>query len=231
MTEKDLKKYYLNCNKNLLNNIPAELSHVLEFGCSGGVLGKWYKESNPKTIWHGIDIHKPAVEHAKTLLDKAWCMNANALKPNKVMQDSSYDALIYGDVIEHLIDPETSVLDHLKLLKSGGKVIVCIPNVQHWSVMKHVLSGNWTYAEQGILDKTHLRFFTRQSFLKLLEKLELNVESMLRISYENTPNFIKIAPNRVRMLESLKTLCAENKLPFNEYDFRTFQYIFIAKKP
>ena len=230
MTDQALKNYYLKCNKPLLNNVPAGLGRVLEFGCSGGMLGHTYKQANSATVWHGIDIHEPAVEHAKTLLDEAWCLNANKLKPNEIMQKEPYDALVYGDVIEHLIDPEQSLPAHLTLLKSGGKVIICIPNIQHWSVMKHVLGGNWTYANDGILDRTHLRFFTRKSFRAFLQSLDLNIKTMQRMSYENTPGFIKQAAKRTRMLKSIETLCRENGIAYNDYDLRTYQYIFIAEK-
>ncbi len=230
MSDENLKSYYLNCNTRLLENVPAKMTRVLEFGCSGGVLGQKYKQANPDVVWHGVDIHKPAVEHAKTLLDAAWCLNANQLKANKTMKESLYDALVYGDVIEHLIAPEESLPAHLKLLKKGGKLVVCIPNVQHWSVMKHVLGGNWTYADQGILDRTHLRFFTRKSFIALLEGLGLTISAMQRISYENTSGFMKHAAKRTQMLQSLETLCQENGIPYSDYDFRTFQYIFIAEK-
>lgn len=86
MTKENLENYYLNCNKHLLKNVPANLDRVLEFGCSGGMLGKTYKQDNSNAIWHGIDIHKPAVQHAKSLLDEAWSMNANQLKANKTMK-------------------------------------------------------------------------------------------------------------------------------------------------
>jgi len=230
MSEEQLQHYYLNCNDRLLNQVPSGLKRVLEFGCSGGMLGKKYKETNSGVTWHGVDIFEPAVEHAKGLLDEAWCLNANDLAVNKTMKKEQYDALVYGDVIEHLIDPEQSVPKHLELLKPGGKLVVCIPNIQHWSVMKHVLSGNFTYSESGILDRTHLRFFTRKSFLKFLNTVELDIVKMERISYENSPAFQKQAPRRQKMLDSLKMLCEENGMPYSDYDFRTFQFVFVAEK-
>ena len=141
----ELTSRYLNCNQSLLKNIPQGLNRVFEFGCSGGMLGKSYKEENPDCVWHGVDIFKPAIEHAKDNLDGAWVKDANHFVANKTMQKEPYDALIYGDVVEHLVAPEVSLQDHLPLLKTGGQVIVCIPNVQYWNMMKHVLSGNWNY--------------------------------------------------------------------------------------
>jgi len=230
MSEEQLKSYYLNCNNRLLNQVPPGLNRVLEFGCSGGMLGRKYKEANKDVTWHGIDIFEPALEHAKGLLDEAWCLNANDLAVNEIMLEEQYDALVYGDVIEHLIDPEQSVAKHLELLKPGGKLVVCIPNIQHWSVIKHVLSGNFAYADSGILDRTHLRFFTRKSFLTFLKNIGMDLIKMERISYENIPSFQRQAPVRQQMLDSLKVLCDGNNMPYSDYDFRTFQFIFIAEK-
>lgn len=230
MTEGSLKKYYLFCNKWLLQNIPENLDRILEFGCSGGMLGQKYKQDNPDTDWHGIDVFEPALKHAKTVLNQAWKMDVNQLVPNKTMKKEAYDALIYGDVIEHLIQPQESMLAHLALLKEGGYVIACIPNVQHWSVMQQVLGGDWEYQEQGIMDETHLRFFTRKSFTNLLQGLGLEVTGMQRISYENTKGWMKRSEERSKLLNSLERLCKENSLPYSDYDFRTFQYVFIARK-
>ena len=203
----------------------------MEFGCSGGRrLGHTYKQKNTDTVWHGVDIFQPALNHAKDMIDSSWKMDANKLKPNKTMLKTPYDALVYGDVIDHLIQPDNSLPDHFKLLKKGGKVIICIPNIQHWTVMKHALDGNWEYQDQGILDRAHLRFFTRKSFRKLLDRVGLEFISMERISYENTKSWASKAPQRNHFLKTMSSFCKENGMPYNEYDFRTFQYVFVAEK-
>jgi 2-polyprenyl-3-methyl-5-hydroxy-6-metoxy-1,4-benzoquinol methylase len=230
MTDETPSRYYLNCNEHLLNAIPEGLDRVFEFGCSGGMLGKRYKESNDQVVWHGADIHKPAVDYAKDNIDAAWCLDANQLKPKKTMLQKPYDALIYGDVIEHLIDPEQSLPDHLELLADDGKVVICIPNVQHWGNVRHLLAGNWEYRDSGLLDRTHLRFYTRKSFNVMLNNVGLEAEKMVRISHENKHPFNKAAGLRVKLLNSLEQLCRENNLHYSEFDFRTFQYVFVAKK-
>lgn len=230
MSKENINSYYLQCNQWLLNNIPKGLDRILEFGCSGGRLGNTYKEENDNTIWHGIDVHKPALDHASKMIDGAWKQDANNLKPNKTMLKAPYDALVYGDVIEHLIQPESSVPEHLKLLKPGGKVIVCIPNVQHWTVMRHVISGKWEYQDGGLLDRTHLRFFTRRSFRNFISEIDLEFVSMQRISYESTKMWAEKKQARLNVLENLEIFCKATNLPYNELDFRTFQYIFVAQK-
>ena len=172
---KDVPYYFRHLNTRLFDSLPAGMERVLEFGCSAGMLGKAYKEKNPDTVWHGVEINQDAADRAQENLDAAWVLNANDLQPNETMLATPYDAIIYGDVIEHLIDPAQSMPKNLELLKHGGELIACIPNVQHWTVVKDLLQGNWAYRNAGLMDNTHLRFFTRKSIHKLLKKLGLKL--------------------------------------------------------
>lgn len=228
----EISSYYNNANQSLFENIPQGLSRVLEFGCSGGALGEQYKQANPNTIWHGVDIFKPAVDVAQGRIDGAWAMDANAFTPNKAQSAAPYDAIIYGDVIEHLIDPVKSLPDQLTCLKPDGLIIACIPNVQHWTVMRKVLAGQWNYQPHGILDNTHLRFFTRDSIQKLLNKIGFEQSKLVRYSYENKGDFAKPETIKARtlFLSEMERFNAALGLPFNEYDFRTFQYVIQAHR-
>jgi len=225
----EIPYYFRHLNKKLLNNLPSGLDRVLEFGCSAGMLGKAYKSKNPDTVWHGVEINPEAAKLAKKNIDGAWILNANDLKPNKTMLKAPYDAIIYGDVIEHFIDPLECLPTHLELLRPGGELIACIPNVQHWSLMKQVLQGNWDYRDSGLLDKTHLRFFTRKSIRRLLHNLDLEFVEQKRFSYENSV-FAKREKEKNAFLKTMKTANESLGIPFNEYDFRTFQYFMRAEK-
>ena len=234
MNEK-IDSYYNNANQSLYENVPAGLERVLEFGCSGGALGKQYKQLNPNTIWHGVDIFEPAVKLAQSRIDKAWSLDANTFRPSDLSgvnhAEASYDAIIYGDVIEHLIDPVKSLPAQLKCLKPNGVVVACIPNIQHWSVVKKLLSGHWDYQAHGILDNTHLRFFTRNSIGKLLEQLDLRQTLLKRYSYENKGGFKhpNVVQARTTFINEMKKFNQANHIEFNELDFRTFQYVIQAK--
>ena len=226
---KQIPYYFRHLNTRLFDCLPAGMDRVLEFGCSAGMLGKAYKSQNPDTVWHGIEINKAAADNAKENLDAVWVLNANELKPNKTMLKEPYDAIIYGDVIEHLIDPVKSMPAHLELLKSGGELIACIPNVQHWTVVKDLLQGNWDYRNAGLMDNTHLRFFTRKSIRKLLHKLQLTLIEQQRFSYENEA-FAKRLHEKDEILDVLRLANQAAGLEFNEFDFRTFQYMVRARK-
>jgi 2-polyprenyl-3-methyl-5-hydroxy-6-metoxy-1,4-benzoquinol methylase len=89
-----------------------------------------------------------------------------------------FEAIIYGDVLEHLSDP-TAVLRALdQFLAPGGAVIVSVPNVAHLWVRLSLLVGRFDYADRGILDRTHLRFFTRRTLLELLRSAGLRVDEL-----------------------------------------------------
>jgi len=90
-----------------------------------------------------------------------------------------FDAIVYGDVLEHLSDPLAALRALNGVLAGGGVVIVSVPNVAHLWVRLQLLAGRFEYADRGILDRTHLRFFTRRTLLALLAEGGLAVEELL----------------------------------------------------
>ena len=221
--------YYRVFNRHLLNLLPSGMTRVLEFGCAGGMLGKAYKEANPNAVWHGIEIEDEPADYARQHLDDVWVLDANNFLPEAAMLEAPYDAIVYGDVIEHFIDPMESLPTHLSLLKPGGELCACIPNVQHWSLIKELLKGNWTYRDSGLLDNTHLRFFTRKSILSMVKSLNLELVALKGLSHESNPSFKKTAAQRTEFLELVKLLCDSYGIEFSETDFRTFQFLLRAK--
>lgn len=89
-----------------------------------------------------------------------------------------FDAIVYGDVLEHLSDPSAALTHLNRYLGSGGRVVVSVPNIAHLWVRFSLLTGRFDYADRGILDRTHLRFFTRRTFLALLAQSGLVVDEL-----------------------------------------------------
>ena len=87
-----------------------------------------------------------------------------------------FDAVIFGDVLEHMRDPWTALAAASELLAPGGRIVASIPNIAHWSARLALLRGRFTYAESGLFDATHLRFFTRRSARELAERAGYRVE-------------------------------------------------------
>ena len=84
-----------------------------------------------------------------------------------------------GDVLEHLIHPEEMLRNLLPTLKPEGLFLACIPNVQHWSVIANLIAGKWPQEDQGIFDRTHLRWFTRESIVQLTERLDIKIHEIV----------------------------------------------------
>lgn len=89
-----------------------------------------------------------------------------------------FDAIVYGDVLEHLADPLAALVSVNRSLAPGGLVVVSIPNVAHLWVRLSLLAGRFDYGDRGILDRTHLQFFTKKSLLALLAEAGLRVETL-----------------------------------------------------
>jgi 2-polyprenyl-3-methyl-5-hydroxy-6-metoxy-1,4-benzoquinol methylase len=90
--------------------------------------------------------------------------------------DGTFDAIVYGDVLEHLREPAGALVALNRRLAPGGQVVISVPNVAHLWIRLSLAAGRFEYAERGILDRTHLRFFTRRSLDALLREAGLRVE-------------------------------------------------------
>ena len=131
----------------------------------------------------------------------------------------SFDYIILADIVEHLRDPWDFLKKVRRFLKQDGRVIVSIPNVCHVTNLWNMLHGNWEYKEAGILDRTHLRFFTKKSFSRYLEQAGFKIQSI-------EPNIIT-DESYEKLLESLLT--AEDT-DISKEELEAVQWIFVASK-
>jgi trans-aconitate methyltransferase len=168
--------YYGNVNWALLDKIPAASSMVVEIGCGAGRLGEEYKKRNPASTYYGVELVGQAAALASARLDMVFCGAVESVDLGFLA--GKVDCLVYGDVLEHLVDPWTVLKTHAALLKPGGKVAACIPNVRNWEVVRGLLQGHWNYADSGQLDRTHLRFFTLPSMFELFHGAALSVDDI-----------------------------------------------------
>jgi 2-polyprenyl-3-methyl-5-hydroxy-6-metoxy-1,4-benzoquinol methylase len=169
--------YYDNINLDLLNAIPAGAELVLEIGCGAGRLGMAYKQQNPESRYYGVEIEAAAASTAAERLDMVLCGSVDSVDLSFL--EGRVDCIVYGDVLEHLVDPWAVLKCHRTLLKPTGKMAACIPNIQHWSILAGLLQGSWAYHTDGLLDVTHLRFFTLSSIVSLFEGAGMTVENMI----------------------------------------------------
>ena len=168
--------YYDQVNPDLLYRLPTTAKTVLEIGCGSGALGQAFKAINPDATYLGVEMMDEPAQIARTRLDQVWTCNVESDNQFRLPdQYKTIDALVYGDVLEHLNNPLQVLQNQQEWLSENGVVIACIPNVQHWSVLLNLISGRWPQEDQGIFDRTHLRWFTLQSIKELFKAVDLHI--------------------------------------------------------
>lgn len=159
-------------NPDLLTAIPLGARTVIDVGCGGGALGAAFLRRNPSARMLGVDIDPESVAAAQTRLSEAAVCDVQT-GPFPFDLPAGIDCLIYGDLLEHLADPWAVLARHVEQLNPDGTVLVCFPNVEHWSIAYRLLSGNFDYDADGLLDRTHLRWFTPRTMANALDKAGL----------------------------------------------------------
>ncbi|MSR46793.1 MAG: glycosyltransferase [Planctomycetes bacterium] len=154
--------------------VPSAARRVLDVGCGAGALGAALQFERPHVEVTGIELDPRAAARASESL--ARVLTGDALARLAELTDQSFDVVLFADLLEHLADPEVALTQARRLLAPGGSVIASLPNVRHWSVVRQLLEGEFRYEPAGILDRTHLRFFTRQSAQRLFEASGFAVE-------------------------------------------------------
>ena len=156
-----------NHNPDLLKLIPVSSRKLVEIGCSAGALAREFKKTNPGCSYFGIDIEPAYLEFAGRYCDKVLSCDIEACDDEFYERHRERDCWIFGDTLEHLKDPWRVLKSIRKNLPEDGCVVACIPNAQHWSIVARLAIGGFRYEESGLLDKTHLRWFTRQTIFEL----------------------------------------------------------------
>jgi 2-polyprenyl-3-methyl-5-hydroxy-6-metoxy-1,4-benzoquinol methylase len=167
--------YYQGTRSEMHRFIPSDAGAVLEVGCAAGNFGQELKRRGVREVW-GVEVVESAARNAERVLDRVVVGDiADAIDQ---LPAGYFDIVVFNDVLEHLIDPFT-VLARIKTrIKPGGVVISSIPNIRYYPIFRElVLHKMWEYQEQGILDRTHLRFFTTRSIHLMYERLGYEVLS------------------------------------------------------
>ena len=180
---KNKEMNYFSLERSLFKKaIFQENLNILDIGCGTGALGE-YLIKNQKCKVYGIEISKSAYDQASTVLTNTIKGNVETIELN--FEKNYFDVIVMGDVVEHLISPIDTINKLMPFLKIGGNVHITVPNVKHWSVISYLIfKDEWDYKEWGILDYTHLKFFTKKSFEKSLNNINniqiLNSERVIQ---------------------------------------------------
>jgi SAM-dependent methyltransferase len=196
----------------ILPYLPSFSEKCLEVGCGSGATLGWLKEIGRIKEAYGFELVAEAAAKAALVADRVEVGNLeHGVLP---FEDSSIDLILALDVLEHLVQPKLVLQQLSKLLKPGGVLIAKMPNARHHRlVYQLVVKGDWKYEEHGILDETHLRFYTHKSLPALFENSGILIE-------------------KNEALPFLSKADKMNKLTFGLFsDFLTKHYIVVARRP
>ena len=178
-------EYYGRPRHEMVPHVPTEAAVVLDIGCGAGAFGaglkqRWQDEGRTLEVW-GVEMDPVAAERATEVLDRV--LVGDAAQVLNDLPAAGFDVVILNDVLEHVVDPEALLRELLPMLRTGGSIVASVPNVRHFpNVVNLVVYGSWRYTDEGILDRTHLRFFTRSSMLELFADCGLQVDSIAGIN-------------------------------------------------
>jgi 2-polyprenyl-3-methyl-5-hydroxy-6-metoxy-1,4-benzoquinol methylase len=159
--------YFANARDDVLGFVPDGVARVLEIGCGSGEFGAVLKRRGGVSVV-GVELVEAAAAIARERLDQV--IAADVQHQDLDLPEQAFDCLVCNDVLEHLVDPWTVLARLRRHLAPGGWLVASIPNVRHQKVVRRLLwPGEWRYEDKGVLDRTHLRFFTRSSARALVE--------------------------------------------------------------
>jgi len=150
--------------REILALIPTTAKRVLDLGCGTGALGKALKERQNCHVT-GVELNKDALQIAKSNIDICVCDNLNRYNP--ALAAVRYDCIILADILEHLVNPWSVIQKAATVLSENGCIIASIPNVGHPFVTSNLQRDLFRYEPAGLLDITHLRFFTKTSIFQM----------------------------------------------------------------
>lgn len=174
--------YFRNQRRALSTNIPEGENLILDVGCGAGHFGGYLKASGKAKQVYGIEVFSEAANEAISHLDRVKCADLDTLNLDELHQQWNkvkFDFIVFADVLEHTKDP-WRLLDEFKAwLLPEGKVIISVPNIRHWKILSDLfVKGRFDYQDAGIMDRTHLRFFTKSTAHEMITNAGYSVSAV-----------------------------------------------------
>lgn len=182
---------------DLIDLLPLNARRIIDIGCGVGEIAQEYRKRASPEFYLGVEIVPQDAEVARQYCSQCIVGNIEEFDDQAWLQLTNYDLWVFGDVLEHLYDP-WKILSKVRLvLLRNGEIACCIPNVQHWSLQARLSNGDWRYSEKGLLDRTHIRFFTKQTMVELIEGAGFEITEIVPryLYYPSSNKFLDIIEN------------------------------------
>jgi 2-polyprenyl-3-methyl-5-hydroxy-6-metoxy-1,4-benzoquinol methylase len=191
--------------------VPSDAKSVLDVGCGQGGFGALLKSKRGGMRVVGIEPTEYGCSQARARLDHV----IHGTFPNDVSpRGQRFDCIVFNDVLEHMFDPASALVAARFMLAPDGRVVASIPNIRHWTILvKLGVLGRWDYRDDGILDRTHVRFFTRSTMVEFFNAEQYTVE--------------RIVPINIKQCRR-KYLIPWNPLLRRLHEFFALQYVIVA---
>jgi SAM-dependent methyltransferase len=165
---------------------PAPRS-VLDIGCGAGAVGRGIKQAFPEARVWGCELDLRAADIARTRLDRISTTPTSEWAPADLAALGEIDTVLFLDVLEHMYNPWAEMQRMARHLSDSAQVIISLPNIGHMSVMRDLANGYWHYKPYGILDITHLRFFTDYEMQRLIYQTGFRIEQKMYLATGKVP--------------------------------------------
>ena len=223
-------RYSSNPRLDLLSLIDHKVVCALELGCGAGATGKVLKKKYPLVHLVGVEGDRVTAMKAQDVFDTIHIADLNSLDFSMLgWRREMFDLVIAGDVLEHIINP-WFLLEQLRFyLKSDCRLLVSLPNIANATIISNLAAGRWEYESEGLLDVTHLRFFTRTTAIRLLTETSYTIEKMARTIDARVSEWPAGSEASVCNLDLNDTIQLKNVTLEHWEDLRTLQYLFLAR--
>jgi len=174
------RAYYECPRQELIPHIPLHARKILDVGCGAGALGHHLKTEYQVEEVVGLEIVPAAADEARKVLDKVLLGSIEEM--SLPFEDGYFDCIICADVLEHLVDPAAALQKLKRVLAPAGSIVISIPNIQYHEILGMLSTGAWTYMDAGLMDSTHLRFFTKSTVARMIEAADLEVGRLMPLN-------------------------------------------------
>jgi len=234
VTKSEENKYYdenividINDTNNTHSIIASKIkekSTVLDIGCGSGYIGVLLKDKKCKV--YGIDVDSKALEIAKSkdcyknVFNFSITEKENENYKKFFKEKIEFDYIIFADVLEHVVNPGEIIFELSKKLKKDGEILISLPNVAHIDITRGLINRTFNYNKIGLLDNTHLRFFTKSSFYDMIKSLN---------DIYDTQFSIDMIGKTINMPDYVEKYSNLNNLLNNDNEFFVLQYVYALK--